>query len=61
MNVLFIILLTVLILANLALFGITVFFSKDKKDRPSKIGFGFMELLTLANAVVIGGFTVWVF
>lgn len=50
----------ILILFNVLLFGMIVYFSKGVKDKNSKIGFGFMELLTLANAFMIGGLT-WVF
>ena len=47
------ILLTVLLISNLLLFGVIICFSKNKKDTASKVGFGFMEILTFANMVVI--------
>lgn len=54
-NVLSIILLTILLLANLFLFLLIVWFSVRKNDTASKIGFGFMEIVFLANMLVIVG------
>lgn len=47
------ILLTILLIANLFLLGVLIYFSKNKKDTASKVGFGFMEIVTFANMLVI--------
>ena len=54
-NVLSIILLTILLLANLFLFLLIAWFSVRKNDTASKIGFGFMEIVFLANMLVVVG------
>ena len=54
MNSLFMqVLLTILMAANVFLFCVLICFSKNKKDTASRVGFGFMELVTLANIAVV--------
>lgn len=47
-----------LILFNVFIFGITFYFSRNVNNKSSKIGFAFMELLAIANSIMIGGL-VW--
>lgn len=46
---------TALIMANLFMFLVIYHFSKNKIDRASKIGFGFMKLLALSNIITVWG------
>lgn len=47
---------TVLIIANLFMFGVILRFSKcKKKDEASRVGFGFMKILAVSNIITIGG------
>ncbi len=55
MKILLLVWAVVLVLANLFLLGVAFYFSKNRKDQASKIGFGFMELLSMGNALTIGG------
>lgn len=52
-NIIITILLTILLIANAVLFAVMVYFSKSKKDTASRVGFGFMEIVTFANMTVV--------
>lgn len=52
---------TALIIANLFMFGVVYFFSKNKKDKASRAGFGFMKILTLSNIITVWGLLIWGF
>lgn len=54
-NTLKIILLTILLLGNLFLFGVSVYYWRASKGKASKTGFAYMTILELANMIVIGG------
>lgn len=59
MRNLFIVWVTILVLANIFMFCITLFFGKEKKDKASKVGFTFMCTLAVANILTVGGLTAW--
>lgn len=54
-NAITIVAAVILILANLFLFSMVTYFAKGKKDKASVIGFGFIKLLTLLDALFITG------
>lgn len=43
-----------LIVSNVLLLAIIAYFSKGKKERASKIGFGFMEIVYIFNILALG-------
>lgn len=48
--------LTVLTLGNLFLLGVSMYYWKNSQGKASKIGFGFMTLLTISNILSsVGG------
>jgi len=60
MKILLLVWTIVLITANMLLLGIVLNFSKNKKDKYSKIGFGFMAaVLVLDMLFTIGGVALW--
>lgn len=61
MKSLLIVWITILTLANIFMFIVSLFFGNGKKDRASKFGFFFMEFLAVANIVTTGGLAVWAY
>ena len=53
MSKLNLVLLTILLFANALLFCIMIYFSKNRKDNATRLGFGFMEVVTFADMAVI--------
>lgn len=52
------VLLSVLLLGNLFLAGVSVHYWRTSKEAVSKTGFSFMAILEIANIVVVGG-AIW--
>ena len=54
-NTLKIVLLTILLLGNLFLMGVSTYFWKSNKSKANRTGFAFISILEIANIIVIGG------
>ena len=54
-NTLKIILLTILLLGNLFVMGVSIYFWKSNKSKANRTGLAFISILEIANIIVIGG------
>ena len=54
-NTLKIVLLTILLLGNLFVMGVSIYFWRSNKSTANRTGFTFISLLEIANIIAIGG------